>query len=79
MGTTANETFYYGFSEKKTIDIQVNVKLDHEVDMAALDKAVENMVFPRTFKDTRAIGLSVFLCGVNSYNVIKYIRKLKLN
>ena len=42
--STANETFYYGFSGKKTTDIRVDVKLDHEVDEKALNLAVKNIV-----------------------------------
>lgn len=43
--STANEAFYYGFSGKKTMDMQVNIKVDHEVNVNALDRAVKNIVF----------------------------------
>ena len=60
--STANETFYYGFSGKKTTDIRVDVKLDHEVDEKALDLAVKNIVirYPHLRKKLMVKGGNIF-------------------
>lgn len=60
--STSNETFYYGFSGKKTTDIRVDVKLDHEVDEKALNLAVKNIVmrYPHLSKKLVVKGGNIF-------------------
>ncbi len=40
----SDETFYYGFSGKKTTDIIVNVTMKYDIDALALNKAVQHLV-----------------------------------